>query len=127
MSAECFLSCCGMCCLFLFLVFNALIISFMTYGGLDGLDLTVIQSVKMDWNQPLIKSVYTVRKDQSCRNQGDNTLHYPWFGAKPVGRSKKSGKSTTTTWYPGFPMLHLNVFGDSKYCLESYQILKDCY
>ena len=60
---HCLGACGGMCCLFIFLVMNILIISFLNFGGVDGLDLTPIQSVKMDWGQPLIKSVYTISKD----------------------------------------------------------------
>jgi hypothetical protein len=46
------------------LIVNSIILGFAIYASLEVFDvLNVTDSVKMDWNQPLIQSVYSVNKD----------------------------------------------------------------
>ena len=39
------------------------------------------ETTKFDLNQTFFEDIYTVNTDQSCNNNLDKTLNYPWFGA----------------------------------------------
>jgi hypothetical protein len=62
--SDLMIGCCGCIYMIVFITMNSLVLGYSYYASIEGFDvLTVTDSVKMDWNQPLIQSVYSVNKD----------------------------------------------------------------